>query len=100
MLTKKHTLFSNINHCNCDLPCFFSPLSRTSRTQSNVVGGSVQHKKYDYESSNLLDHIKQTYDFVWNGNPLDDNKDSVIYGELAVSPPPSGNMIFLYISCI
>ena len=65
--------------------------------KSNIVGGSVQHRKYNSESSNLLEHIKKTYDFVWNPNaqiPLEDNKDSVIYGELVVSPPPSGDLIY------
>ena len=61
-----------------------------------VGRGSVLLNKYNSESSNLLDHIKTSYDFVWNPNaqfPLEDNMDSVIYGELVVSPPPSGNTI-------
>jgi hypothetical protein len=81
----------------------FLSLSRTSRIQlkNNVLGGSIQDKKYNSESSNLLDHIKTSYDFVWNNDPLEDNKDSVIYGELVVSPPPSGKMIYiLYIMYI
>ena len=70
-----------------------------SRAKSSFIGNTSQKKKYGPDSSapssaNLLGHIKKSYDFVWNSNapfPLEDNKDSIIYGELVVSPPPSGN---------
>ena len=43
-------------------------------------------------AENLLEHISESYDFVWNAkrNSLEDSKDSIIYGQLVVSPPPSG----------
>ena len=71
----------------------------TSRSKSSFIKKTSQKKKHEPDSStpsseNLLGHIKNSYDFVWNSNapfPLEDNKDSIIYGELVVSPPPSGN---------
>ena len=43
-------------------------------------------------SGSLLDHVRQFYDFAWNGGlfRLDDENDSVNFGDLSVSPPPSG----------
>ena len=43
-------------------------------------------------SGSLLEHVRQSYDFAWNGGMfrLDDENDSVNFGDLVVSPPPSG----------
>ena len=43
-------------------------------------------------SASLLEHVRQSYDFAWNGGmfKLDDENDSVNFGDLVVSPPPSG----------
>ena len=50
------------------------------------------YTKHSHKSSgNVIDHIQESYDFVWNAPfVLEDNEDSIIYGELIVSPPPSG----------
>lgn len=44
-------------------------------------------------NKSLLEHVKEKYDFVWNAATfrLDDDADSVNFGDLVVSPPPSGN---------
>ena len=43
----------------------------------------------------LLDHIRETYNFAWNGGMfrLDDERDSINFGDLVVSPPPSGRLL-------
>ncbi len=51
----------------------------------------VPNRKRNLNKS-LLAHIKEKYDFVWNSATfrLDDDSDSVNFGDLVVSPPPSG----------
>ena len=46
-------------------------------------------------SKSLLEHVREKYDFVWNAATfrLDDTSDSVNFGDLVVSPPPSGKML-------
>lgn len=45
----------------------------------------------------LIDHVRESYNFVWNANKfrLEDELDSINYGELVVSPPPSGKLTFI-----
>ena len=63
---------------------------RTSTTTGHSI---LSHPYRSKDSKNLLGHIEESYDFIWNADSrfmLEDNKDSIIYGELVVSPPPSG----------
>lgn len=46
-------------------------------------------------SKSVLEHVKEKYNFVWNSATfrLEDETDSVNFGDLVVSPPPSGMYI-------
>lgn len=59
------------------------PPLKSRRKNAGGAGGS---------STSLLEHVKEKYDFVWNAATfrLDDDSDSVNFGDLVVSPPPSG----------
>ena len=71
------------------------PRFRYFRAKSSEDRNSNSNQDHDRSGSaeNLLEHIRESYDFVWNANAplmLEDSKDSIIYGQLVVSPPPSG----------
>ena len=46
------------------------------------------------QHQSLLEHVREKFDFVWNSATfrLDDDSDSVNFGDLVVSPPPSGSL--------
>ena len=53
----------------------------------------IKHRRPTHRKS-LLEHVKDKYDFVWNSATfrLEDENDSVNFGDLVVSPPPSGKV--------
>ena len=73
---------------------FYRLDNKVSQTKSygtrKTTPGYSKHKSES--SGNVMDHIQESYDFVWNHKTFDleDDKDSINYGELVVSPPPSG----------
>ena len=83
------------------LPTAPQPLSspQSSSSSSCRTTTEASRKKSDagkrFKSGALLDHVRQFYDFAWNGGMfrLDDENDSVNFGDLSVSPPPSGESI-------
>ena len=63
---------------------------------SSLGGGRTpMRRRRPVLSKSMLEHVKEKYDFVWNAATfrLDDNDDSVNFGDLVVSPPPSGKQI-------
>jgi len=70
-------------------------LFRTTSTTTEASRKKVDSVKRT-RSGSLLEHVRQSYDVVWNGGmfKLDNENDSVNFGELAVSPPPSGKKLF------
>ena len=67
-------------------------------TKSSIVMRKrpQRFRKYQQrtQEQSLLEHVREKFDFVWNSATfrLDDDSDSVNFGDLVVSPPPSGIM--------
>ena len=65
------------------------------RKSSVMNRSSLRNRIFNraYSSQNLvINHIGRVYDFLWNETNfiLENSEDSINYGELVVSPPPSG----------
>ena len=61
-------------------------------TKNELFNRKRPQRIRNHQQESLLEHVREKFDFVWNSATfrLDDDSDSVNFGDLVVSPPPSG----------